>query len=413
MKKAGLIVLILIISLLATLIIVRNPLARSLNNKGIEQYKQNKYELAEKYFARAVRWNKGYTDALINLVKTQLSMDKRVKAAENIAVLAAKTPSLAETSGLQGQLLVMEQKYEEAIDKLTQAIETDSLLAYAYFYRAIAYGNLNNLEASAKDYLRAKDLDRSNAAMLAEGAVIFGKLENFEAAIKNYDLILELDPSNTDAFLKRGTFKMQIKDHTGSIADFNNALNLEPKLAEAYFNRGTSYANLQEFKKAIADFDKSASLKYKPAKSYYNAGLANQRLQRYDEAFSYLQKAIKNDVDLEYSSNAYNMLGVIEMTRNRSQKAIGYFDESIKLNPNSADALFNRAIAYGMMKLYDNAIRDLNKCVDLGKKTSEVYYARGVQYISLNKFTEGCADISEAVAMGNQDAVAIQQQFCK
>lgn len=413
MKKAIILIIALLVALFVTYLVVRTPIARSMNAKGLESFKKTEFSVAENYFAKALRWKKNYSDALINLVKSQLEQQKPDEAKANLQKLIARSPLHAETEGLQGQIMVMEENYKGAIDKLTAAIKADSLLAYAYFYRAIANANLDNLEAAAEDYLKAQTLDRSNKEAFEKGAIVFGRLENFNAAILNYDKLLELDPSNTEAFFKRGTFKMKISDHKGAIADFNQAIKLNPNNPEAYFNRGTSYATMQELEKAIPDYEKAAAMNFKTAKAYYNSGLASHKLQRYDDAMKYLQKAIRADEAKEYSGMAYYILGVTEMMRNKSAKAIEYFNESIKIDANSADAYFNRAIAYGAMLEYQKAIQDLDKCIALGKKSSDVYYARGVQRISLNNFQDGCADISEAVKMGSQQAVAIQQQYCK
>ncbi len=413
MKKIIIAVLAIIILVITAYFIARSPVARSMNEKGLMHYKANNFALAETYFTKALNWKKNYADALINLVKSQLEQDKLADARKSVDRLISVVPDHAETFGLQGQLLVMEKQYSESIGKLSAAIAADSLLAYPYFYRAIAYANLDSLEAAAQDYLKAQQLDKQNIQAFEKGAIVLGRLENFEAAIQNYDKVIELDPSNIDAFFKRGTFKMKINDYKGAIADLDKVLKLKPGFPEAYFNRGTAYAYTDQLENAIADFNKSAGMNFKTAKALYNSGLASYRLMHFDDALKYLEKSIRADVSGEYTSQAYYIMGATEMMRNKTSKAIEYFNESIRIDTNSADAYYNRAIAFGTMKEYQKAIQDLDKCINLGKKTSDVYYARGVQHISLNNFPAGCSDISEAVKLGNQQAVAIQQQYCK
>jgi tetratricopeptide (TPR) repeat protein len=413
MKKPGIILIIVVVVMAVILLIVKGPIARSINVKGIEQFKKNELAAAERYFIKAIHWKKSYQEARINLVKAQLSLGKIEDAQKNLSLLIKRYPNLAETLGLQGELLVMQQNYPDAIQKLSEALSTDSLLVYAYFYRAIALANIDSLEAAARDYLRVQDLDKMNKEVLEKGAIIFSKLENFEAAIKNYDRLIDLDPTNTMAFLKRGNFKMRINDFKNAIPDFTKALMLNPDLPEAYYNRGRSFGYLQEYEKAVADFDKSAAYKYKEAGSYFNSGLANFRLQQYEKAALYLEKSIRLDTEKENTAKAYYILGVIDMMQNKSPQAIKNFDHSIAIDSVSTDAYYNRAIAYGIMKEYTKAISDLDKCLSMGRKTADVYYARGVQLIGLNRFGDGCSDLSKAEKAGSQEAIAMRKQYCQ
>jgi tetratricopeptide (TPR) repeat protein len=412
-KKVIFTVLLLLFLTLAAYFSFRTPIARSMNKKGITCYGKNDFNGAEKYFRKALHWKKEYPAALINIIKTQLAENRFEEAKSWLSQLIKTAPGSAETFGLEGQVMVTDHNYSEAINMLTRAITADSLLAYAYFYRGVAYAGIDSLEAAASDYLKARQLDKSNLEALEKGAVLFGRLEDFEAAIENYNRIIDLEPSNTEAFLKRGTFRMNISDYINAIEDFTKALNLDPSLAEAYFNRGISYANLGEFEKAKADFDKAAGFNYKTAGASFNSGMACYRLKQYDMAVSYLKKSINLDSENEHSARANYILGAIEMMQNQSAKAIGHFNRSIQIDSTSADAYFNRGIAFGMLKEYVKAIHDLDKCLTLGKKTSDVYFARGVQRISISNFQAGCDDLAKASEMGNQQAADMQNQYCK
>lgn len=412
-KKILISVCLLIALLLITYFSIRNPVSNSLNQKGLDNYNNSEYQSAEKYFKKSLIWKSNSSVTVINLIKSQLAQDKLEKALISLNKLSELSPDHPELFALEGQLLAMEDDFEEAIVILDIAIEKDSLLSYAYYYRGIAKANINDLDGAAADYLKARELDKENIDILKEGAIILSKLEDFDAAIENYDKLLELDPSNTQAFLSRATFKMKILDFNGAIVDFSSAIALDDQLAEAYFGRGKSYANNEDYEKAITDFDKSIQLNYKTASANYNSGLACLKLNQPQKAKKYLNNCIKTDTESEHTASAYHLLGIMELMQNNNKEAINHFNSSLKIDPDNTDTYFNRGIAYGMIKKPQEALNDLNKCIQLGMKTSDVYFAMGVQKIGMNNYADGCRNLKTASEMGNQQAVDMLKLYCK
>ena len=99
--------------------------------------------------------------------------------------------------------------------------------------------------------------------------------------------------------------------------------------------------------------------------------------------------------------------------QNNNPSSIPYFTQAISCDSLYTEAYFNRGIANGMLEHYADAIADMNRCLALGKKTSEVYFALGVYKISQTHYTEGCEALSIAAQMGDQKALAMQKQYCR
>jgi len=399
--------------LILILCILKNPIARKSNEKGLQYYSKSEFDKAEKYFLKAVFWKRKYQEGLINLVKCRLEQQQLERSGQTLNKLAKLSPDQAETLGLQGQLLVLLKDFQGALEKLNESIAKDSILAYTYFYRGIANANLGLLEAASADYLKAQILEKTNKKALEKRAIVLSRLNNFEAAITNYDKLIELDPSNTMAFFQRGNFKMQIGDYPGAIEDFTQTIALDNTIPEAYYNRGKSYASLEKFSEAISDFNRSAEFHFKTAGSFYNSGLASLKINNLKKAKEYLLQCITFDKMSEHTSKAYHLLGVLEMMQSNNAASIGYFNRSIKLDSTFSDAFYNRGIAFGMMKEYQKAIHDLNKCIELGNTSPDVYFARGVNKISLSNYSAGCVDLAKAEELGHLQAIAMRKQYCK
>jgi tetratricopeptide (TPR) repeat protein len=55
-----------------------------------------------------------------------------------------------------------------------------------------------------------------------------------------------------------------------------------------------------------------------------------------------------------------------------------------------------RGNAYDTIKNYDEAIRDLNKAIELDSQNSSFYYFRGVAYYHKEKYNEALRDFNKA-----------------
>lgn len=402
---------------IAVLIIIyfllKSPLANKYNEAGIETFNTGNYDEAGKNFKMALFWKHKSSTALINMVKVELAQENFEKTDLYMQKLLKYYPEHAETFGLEGQLLVKRKQFENAMISLDQAIEKDSSLAYAYYYRGIAKANMNDLAGAAEDYLTAQKLDIDNIEALEERAVVLTKLEDFNALIENYDALIALDPSNTSAFLERGNFKMKIADYENAIADFSQAILLNDKLGEAYFNRGISYAKMEKFGEAQMDFDRAAKLNYKKSGAFYNAGMASVKLGKTTDAKTYLNKVLQQKETDEYKANSNYLLGIINMMEGKNSEAVNYLNKAIEIDANYTDAYYNRGIAYGLLEKHIEALSDLEKCLKLGKKTADLYFAMGVQRIALNNFPAGCSDLKTAAEMGSDQAEQMRIQYCK
>lgn len=412
MKK--LIFLLAIIGILIIgFLLIKNPIAAKNNLNGLNAYKAQDYNLAEKYFKNAAFWRRNNIEINLNLAKTLINLEKNEEAHSILKKIAALSSENPDYYALSGQLMIKKKEYENGLEFLNKAIKIDSLLSYAYYYRGIAKANLNDLSGAADDYSKAQKLDKSNIEALKMGTSLYVKLEDYNASIENYDKIIEAEPKNTDAFFQRGTFKMKINDYKGAIQDLSQAINLSPDHSEAYFNRGMAYAQDGNYYLAIVDFEQSLKRNFKMPASYYNSGLACLNLKKLNNAKTNFLNCTRIKENNEYIDDAFLGLGTIELMNNNFTGSIDYFNKSLTVNSENAETYYNRAIAYGYLKEYIKAIDDLNLCLNMGMTKAEVYFARGVHRISIHNTQEGCNDLKKALSMGYSAANDMIKIYCR
>jgi tetratricopeptide (TPR) repeat protein len=83
------------------------------------------------------------------------------------------------------------------------------------------------------------------------------------------------------------------------------------------------------------------------------------------------------------------------------KKAIEYLNKAIKLQPDYAQAYYNRGNAYYGLGLYQRAIKDYAEAIRLKPNDIDAYYNRGNTYFYLGNNKLGCNDAQKACALGD------------
>jgi Flp pilus assembly protein TadD, contains TPR repeats len=88
------------------------------------------------------------------------------------------------------------------------------------------------------------------------------------------------------------------------------------------------------------------------------------------------------------------------------QKAIGYLNNAIKLQPNYANAYNNRGNAYADLRKYQQAIEDYNQAIRVQPDYAYAYINRGDAYYGLGQYQRAIEDCNEAIRLKPDNAIA-------
>ena len=90
-------------------------------------------------------------------------------------------------------------------------------------------------------------------------------------------------------------------------------------------------------------------------------------------------------------------------------RAIEDYNKAIELNPELAEAYNNRGVAYCIKGDYDRAIVDYNTAIALKRDyTADAYYNRGEAWLHLGEWEKAKLDLTVAGVLG----VNIVTEFC-
>ncbi len=103
-------------------------------------------------------------------------------------------------------------------------------------------------------------------------------------------------------------------------------------------------------------------------------------------------------------AQAHNVRGQALARSGKTEQALAEFNAAITLDPNNADALYNRGLLYQGEKQHQVAIDDFTAANGLTPQRAEPLLGRAISYLALDKVTEAVADLDEAVQSDPQNA---------
>lgn len=196
----------------------------------------------------------------------QVSLDKegytpyqytiRIKVAEQREMDFQLEPITVTTSGTSFGLVnaakkaMSAGKYDEAIEKVSQAIEKEPGVFILYFNRALAYEKKGDRDNALLDFQKTLELKPDFLLALSAAGNILAKKNDFPGAVEYYKKAVDLGLSDTLALYNYGACLINLGDNDQAKSVFEKLLELDPNYADAYYQMGIIYLGMNENAKA-------------------------------------------------------------------------------------------------------------------------------------------------------------------
>jgi len=165
--------------------------------------------------------------------------------------IEAKTSNLVFELVSTAQKLTAAGKYDEAIDKVSRAIEKEPGNFILYYNRAIGYDKKGDKEKAVLDYQKSLELKPDFLLSLSALGNIFAKKGNFEKAVESYKKAFELGITDTLALYNYGACLVNLGNSDEAKTVFEKLVSLDANYSDAYYQLGIIYLGLNDNAKAI------------------------------------------------------------------------------------------------------------------------------------------------------------------
>lgn len=150
-------------------------------------------------------------------------------------------------------LALLDDDSTELEQRLTAAIQADSLLPDAWLERANYRLKTKDYAGAEYDYSRALKFLFTNPEIWLNRGIAREHLKNWSGAYDDFSMALNLEEDYVKAWMERGNVLFQLKRFTEAIDDYTAALHYEPDNPRAYVNRGISWGKLDNWTNACRD----------------------------------------------------------------------------------------------------------------------------------------------------------------
>jgi tetratricopeptide (TPR) repeat protein len=193
-------------------------------------------------------------------------------------------------------------------------------------------------------------------------------------------------------------------DYRRAIEAGRRAVQKYPNNLKAHYCLGISYSSVGEFKLALEHMKKAESLTSDKEILMYIygwIGLIYERMGYLDDALLYSSRSLSLARGMENKSmqvSALNNIAGIYYKKGELDKALGYFEESLRLETDEkekATTYNNIAIIYGNKGDYQKAVEYFQKAIETGERYGD-YHGVSVRKLNLGELYRRMKDYEKA-----------------
>jgi tetratricopeptide (TPR) repeat protein len=227
-------------------------------------------------------------------------------------------PDHADSLHLMGLLALHRERFDQAVELLSQAIRRDPKPLY---------------------------LTSLGMTLLGQG--------RREESVQVFDKAVQLRPDDAELWKNLSVALVEAGRPDQAILALEQALKLNPRHWDAAYRAALLLFQAERYEEALSYFNVCADLQPDHFPTIYMRALALQNLKRFEEALAGHERALT--LDPESADTCQNMGNTLRAVF-RQQEAIAWYDRSLALRPGSATVLGNKAVALAELRRFDEAI---------------------------------------------------------
>ncbi len=285
--------------------------------------------------------------------------------------------------------------YRGAVEQFTFAIEADPGLTDAYRGRAAAYDSLGDYQQAAADYTQVLARAQDDADAVGARGEDRYRLGDYAGADADLTAFLKKNPQNAEVYMDRGYARLKEGDAAGAVADFRRAIRLDPNNIDLHTALAAADLESHDLKAASADLDWAVHANPKSSPLLKMRMQVRMMMGNSAGALDDAQRMIKAGTA---DASVYEMACNAEANANQYDRARATCEEAAKRNPKDAAGMYRTLERIDMMADRPNAqLDDLNALVRLEPQSADAYYSRAMFEEDHGKKADAANDLRKAL----------------
>jgi len=295
--------------------------------------------------------------------------------------------------------------WHDAITLSDHALNVTKDNYYMHLLRGMAEYRLGNYGQAIEDYSRAIESEPENEKAYFHRGHAFIAMGDYTRAVEDFNEAIKINPGSAQYFNTRGSCYVEMGDNTRALEDFNRAVGSDPDYAQAYFNRGTLYQNSGKYRQAVDEYDKAIESGYpRKEEALCSRGSAYGNLGDPLKAVQDFNKAL--EINPQYAQAYYNR-GYIYQNSGKYRLAADDYEKAIRTGYGVQEEVFcNLGAVYGNLGKHAMALEYYERALAVNPEYAPAYYNRAVDYFALGKQIQAVHDFDRAIQINPEHAGA-------
>jgi tetratricopeptide (TPR) repeat protein len=368
------------------------------------------------------------TDLLLYLKLADLNISAK-QTEEAIHDLDHGIQAIPDASGLfqkKGEILYKAQKFPQAEDNFSLAIERDGKNSSAFYYRGMTEIELKQIASAGNDFTTARVLGLDSPYQLITLSIAnnffvsgqrFFSLSKLDSTLLYLNAAILINPSKSEYRFTRGEFYMRIKDFEHAVDNYTQAIQLKNNYVEAHKQRGLARMNQKRYPDAANDFDSCLQLTKNIPELYKMKGDAYFMLNENNEAISLYNSALTLEKDAKVKMNEniladlYNNFAECYFRQANYSVALVNFKNALHSNKASAEINFNLGKTYLQINELKDAESFLSIALQHGPHLPFWYYTLGILYQKKADYKQAIAEYNLAITMDSAKSLGLDPWY--
>ncbi|MBD2347060.1 tetratricopeptide repeat protein [Anabaena subtropica] len=273
-----------IVNLPGSKLLAQAPISQDLETasfyqQGVTRYNRGDWQGAENAFRQALQREPNLAMARKYLGNVFLMQNRLDVAVQEYGEAIRLNPNLGEAYYNLGLALQQQGKKAGAITAYRQALVIEPTRVESYYNLGLVLYEQGLIQEAIAAYQDAINLEPSKANAHHNLAIALQQVGKMEEAIVAYREVLKLDPTNATAYSNLGSLMAMQGQPAEAIAIYTQAVRQDPKNASAYYNLGITLYNQGDLQKASSAF-KRAHEEYRQQGNFEQTAKSEQLLQQ-------------------------------------------------------------------------------------------------------------------------------------
>jgi len=335
-----------------------------------------------------------------DIIHYYLNNGKISLAKKGIKIGLQQHPGSIELKLLDVEVLVFENKLEEAELMLDALQLLDNSNDEIYIQRANIFSKKDNHEAAIELLKKALDLAEDSFDIYSLLGMEYLFLDNYEMAKQSFKQCVLFDEQDYSSLYNVIYCYEFLEDYDGAIYYINDYLERNPYCEVAWHQLGKLYIEKKMLFEALSAFDFAIISDDRFIGAYFEKGKVLEKLGKYNEAIENYETTITID---DPTSHAYLRIGKCHEKLKNDDLAKYYFYQTVHEDPLLDKGWLAITNYYCCKNDYKKALYYINKAINIDEE-NPVYWKKCAKInVVLEKYDQADFAYKQSVDLGNYE----------